>query len=253
MDLATKIRDTRVRENELAICWVGQAGFVLKDSEGRQLAIDLYLTDCGERKRGFKRISPKLLSPTEIDPNYYLITHQHFDHLDYDAIPIIASSQKTVFCGPASCIEQLREDEIKEEQCILMKPGDIVLFEGVKVTAVKADHGIMAPDALGYVVEMGGHCIFFAGDTCYHKENNEFVSQYRPDVAVVCINGQFGNMDAREGAQAAIDAGAKIAIPCHFWTFVEHRGDPLVFVNYLEENSESCKPQCMQQGEVMVV
>lgn len=253
MDLATLIRDTRVRDNELAIFWVGQAGFILKDSEDRQLAIDLYLTDCGERKRGFKRISPKLLAPTEVAPNYYLITHSHFDHLDYDAIPLIASSQKTVFCGPESCIDQLREDEIREEQCILMKPGDIVLFEGVKVTAVKADHGVMAPDAIGYVVEMGGHCVFFAGDTCYRKDNNEVVSQYKPEVAVVCINGEFGNMDAREGAQAAIDAGAKIAIPCHFWTFVEHRGDPKAFAEYLEEHGQDCKAQFMQQGEVLII
>lgn len=35
MDLATLIRDTRVRDNELAIFWVGQAGFILKDSEDR--------------------------------------------------------------------------------------------------------------------------------------------------------------------------------------------------------------------------
>lgn len=253
MNLAAAIRQVRIRDDELAVFWIGQAGFILVDSTGRKLAIDLYLTDCGERFRGFKRLSPKLLSPTELEPDYYLITHTHFDHLDYDAIPIIAAGKKTIFCGPTSCIEELRRDNIREEQCILLDPGDKVLFDGVKVTAVEADHGRMATDAVGFIVEMGKHCIYFAGDTCYLPQNNQLIAKYEPDIAVVCINGQFGNMDAYDGAKTAIEVGAKLAIPCHFWTFAEHEGNPKAFVEYLEKNSETCKAKCMCHGEMLIV
>jgi len=253
MNLAEAIRTARIRSGELAIFWIGQAGFILVDSAGRVLAIDLYLTDCGERIKGFKRLSPKMLSPTELRPDYYLITHQHFDHLDYDAIPIIASDRNTVFCGPPSCIEALRKDDIQEEQCIVMNPGDKVLFDGVKVTAVAADHGGMVPDAVGYVVEMGGHSIYFSGDTSYRPTNNQTVAKLEPDIAVVCINGQFGNMDALEGAKTVIDVGAKRAIPCHFWTFAEHGGNPKEFMEYLTQHSMTCIPKCMCYGEMLVV
>jgi L-ascorbate 6-phosphate lactonase len=253
MNLAEAIRTARIREGELALFWVGQAGFILKDSNDRKLAIDLYLTDCGERLKGFKRISPKILSPTESDPDYYLITHSHFDHLDYDAVPVIASCGKTVFCGPASVVEKLRREHIREEQCIIMRPGDIVLFDGIKVTAVSADHGLLAPDALGYLVEMGGHSIYFSGDTAYRPEYNLSVSELKPDIAVVCINGQFGNMDALEGAKTAIEVGARLAIPCHFWTFAEHEGNPKIFIEYLETQGGVCRPRCMCHGEMLVV
>jgi L-ascorbate 6-phosphate lactonase len=253
MDLAAAIREVRIKEDELAIFWIGQAGFVLVDGMGRQLAIDLYLTDCGERIRGFKRLSPKLLSPTELEPDYYLITHTHFDHLDYDAIPLIATGKKTVFCGPSSCIEALHKNYIREEQCILLNAGDKVLFDGVKVTAVKADHGSMSPDAVGFVVEIGKHCIYFAGDTCYLPQDNELIARYKPDVAVICINGQFGNMNAVDAGKTAMEVGAKLAIPCHFWTFAEHQGNPKEFIDYLEKNSDTCKPKCMRHGEMLII
>lgn len=253
MDLASVIRDVRVDKNEIAVLWLGQAGFLLKDEDGRQLVVDPYLTDCGERKKGFKRISPKLLSPTDLEPDYYLITHAHFDHLDYDAVPIVASCPKTIFCGPASCIEQLRKDEISEERCMTVKPGDKVLLDGIKVTVVEADHGIMAPDAVGYVVEMGGHTIYFTGDTCYHEDYNREVAKLEPDIAMLCINGKFGNMNAEEGARTALEIGVKVAIPCHFWTFIEHGGNPRRFVEYINEHDAGCRPMCMRHGEMVIL
>jgi L-ascorbate 6-phosphate lactonase len=100
MNLADEIRSLSVRPGDLAVCWLGQAGFLLKDTAGNLLAIDPYLTNCGERIRGFKRLSPMLLPPEEFMPRYQIITHLHFDHFDYDAIPIIARhSPQTLFLG----------------------------------------------------------------------------------------------------------------------------------------------------------
>lgn len=62
-------------QGELMICWLGQAGYLLKDSCGRTLAVDPYLTNCGEQIRGFKRLSPILLQPENFAPDYYVITH----------------------------------------------------------------------------------------------------------------------------------------------------------------------------------
>lgn len=107
MSLAEEIRACQVREGELALFWLGQAGFLLVDSLGQQLAIDPYLTNCGERIRGFKRISPMMLSPEAFHPEYYITTHTHFDHFDYDAIPVIARNGKTIFLGPESCQQEM--------------------------------------------------------------------------------------------------------------------------------------------------
>ena len=122
MSLAENIRRTGVLPGELAVCWLGQAGFLLKDCQGKVLVIDPYLSNCGEQMRGFKRLSPILLAPEELTPDYYLITHLHFDHFDYETVPkILERGTSPLFLGPSSCREKLLElgrkvfSEVKEE------------------------------------------------------------------------------------------------------------------------------------------
>lgn len=94
MNLAEEIRGTQVPPDHLGICWLGQAGFLLKAPDGTSMVLDPYLTECGERIRGFKRLSPMLIAPEELAVDYYVTSHLHFDHFDYDAIPIVAQCTK---------------------------------------------------------------------------------------------------------------------------------------------------------------
>jgi len=253
MSLAEKIRHLKVAPGELAICWLGQAGFLLKDSQGTELVIDPYLTNCGERLRGFKRLSPILLRPEELAPDYYIITHLHFDHFDYDAVPeVIRRTKKTLFLGPSSCQEKLRELKAPPEQRYRLDRGDIFEDEKVKIYGTLADHGTMAPDAIGAVVEMSGHRLYFSGDTAFHEKLFRQVAALKLDVAMLSVNGRFGNMNAEEGARAAILSGVKYAIPCHCWTFAEHGGDPGRFCELLGE-SRACIPLCFYQGEIQIL
>jgi L-ascorbate 6-phosphate lactonase len=110
----------------------------------------------------------------------------------------------------------------------------------------------MAPDAIGAVVEMSGQRLYFSGDTAFRPELFRRVADLRPSVAALSINGQFGNMNAREGAEAACLTGASVAIPCHCWTFAEHGGNPGKFCEYLQGQS-LCRPLCFRQGEIQIL
>lgn len=253
MGLAQDIKTCAVAAGELAIFWFGQAGFLLKDHEGRELVVDPYLTDCGDRIRGFKRLSPMLIAPEECAPQYYVITHTHFDHFDFDAIPVIAKQSGTHFFGPQSCMEELEKLEIGAERRTQLAPDvSVSPAPGIVITGCPADHGTMAPDAIGVLVEMGGHVVYFSGDTALHPTWCERIAEHRPEVAALSINGAFGNMNAREGAQAAALLGVSIAVPCHFWTFPEHGGEPLLF-RELVNDSGSCRALCMRQGEMLLL
>lgn len=253
MNLAEEIRQARVDPGELAICFLGQAGFLLKDSGGHTLAIDPYLSNCGERMRGFKRLSPMLLPPEDFTPDYYVVTHLHFDHFDYDAIPVIAKhTDKTHFLGPASCMRQLQELAISPARCSRLDRGEEYRDEAVTLQAVLADHAQMAPDAIGLLAEMGGHRLYFSGDTCFREELFREVGAYGPEVAVLSVNGQFGNLNAQEGAKAAELIGADYAVPCHCWTFAEHEGNPGEFCRCLGQSKASI-PLCFRQGEICVL
>ena len=252
MNLAERMRCLNVASGELAICWLGQAGFLLKDSRENELIIDPYLTNCGERIRGFKRLSPILLRPEDLDPDYYIITHLHFDHFDYDAVPeVIKRTKKPLFLGPTSCQEKLRELGAAPERCCRLDRGETYEDGAVKIRGILADHGTMAPDAIGALVEMGGHRLYFSGDTAFHEELFRQVGEYKPDIAMLSVNGRFGNLNSVEGARAAILTGVKYAIPCHFWTFAEHGGDPGEFCDQLR--GSSCTPLCFSQGEIQTI
>ena len=62
------------------------------------------------------------------------------------------------------------------------------------------------------------------------------------------INGQFGNMNPEEAAKLARDAEAKVAIPCHFWTFAEHNGDPGKFIEACRQITPEVKVELIVQG-----
>ena len=254
MCLTAEIEEAVISPGELGIFWLGQAGFLIKDHRDRTFVIDPYLTDCGYRIRGFKRVSPMPIRPEDFKPDYYLTTHLHFDHFDYDAIPIVAERSNARFFGPSSCTHQMHEMGIAPERCVTMElevPYEI--DPEFRITAVKADHGDMAPDAIGVILEAGGWCLYFSGDTALHTDWCEKIARtYHPDIAFLSINGAFGNMNAEEGAQAADLLGVQQAVPCHFWTFTEHGGNPQQFKDLLAQHPV-CRPCCMRQGEMLVL
>ena len=92
VNLAERIRETLVKPGNVAIFWLAQAGFVFKNTSGKIIYIDPYLTDYVERAlpeygMGFKRIMPKLIAPEDVEADYVISTHSHQDHLDVDALP----------------------------------------------------------------------------------------------------------------------------------------------------------------------
>ena len=246
------IQKTELAPGELAICWLGQAGFLMKDHLGHTLVLDPYLTNCGFNMRGFKRLSPMLIDPEEVKVDYYLVSHQHFDHFDYEAIPVIAKhAPETRFFGPDCCLEEMKKLGVDVSRYTRLNRGDEFKDDFVHIKAITADHGTMAPDAVGFLLEMGGHRMYFGGDTCFHQELCEEAAAFHPDVSVLSINGRFGNMNAQEGVRAAKLIGAKYSIPCHFWTFAEHGGEPDLFFEGLKEGEVKALP--FWQGEVQVL
>ena len=157
MKLLEEIQAMRTEPGELMICWLGQAGVCLKDAEGRIVYVDPYFTNCGERMRGFKRLSPQLIDPTEVTAAYYITTHTHFDHFDFDGIPQVAANNPAMkFIGPGSCMEELRKLNIGEDRCVQLDRGGTYESEGIRIHALWADHGTMAPDDIGILLEMEG-------------------------------------------------------------------------------------------------
>jgi L-ascorbate 6-phosphate lactonase len=89
-NLARRIDKDRIEPECLGIYWLAQAGFAFKTSAGKIVYIDPYLSDLVERVAGFKRMMPCPITAEEVVADLVVCTHEHPDHLDTDALPIIA-------------------------------------------------------------------------------------------------------------------------------------------------------------------
>jgi len=250
LDLARRILSTEVAPGSLAIFWLSQAGFVFKTPKGKIIYTDPYLSDYVERMFGFKRIMATPIEAAEVEADLVVSTHAHGDHLDLDAIPILARNPRIRFVGAPDCIPEYRKLGLPADRAMKIKVGQTLHFDGFALTGVYADHGEQTPDALGVVLDVEGIVVWQVGDTAYRPEKMQSIFAMRPDIIIPPINGAYGNLDGVEAAKLAHDAGARVAIPCHYWMFAEHNGDPAQFLAACKQHAPEVQPRLMSQGEL---
>ena len=102
------------------------------------------------------------------------------------------------------------------------------------------------------VIEADGIRVWQLGDTAYRPVEMQAIFAMHPDIIIPPINGAFGNLDGIEAAKLAHESGAKVAIPCHFWMFAEHNGNPMQFVKACKEFAPGVQPHLLSQGELLL-
>lgn len=254
MNLITKLKNCKLEKNQLALVWLGQAGFVIADSNGKTIAIDPYISHCGEKIKNFVRMSPILVKAEEMDVDAYLVTHRHFDHFDYDSIPLVAKHTDAEFYGPISCVKEFEQFDIPGKKMTTLKEENpaVQITKDIEVKAVYADHGEMEPDAIGMWLSIGPFKIYVTGDTAYRPEKLNGLMNAQPDLMIASVNGELGNLNAEEGAKLAGEVGAKNLIPCHFWTFVEHKGSPEKLRDTIVDYAQDTQLHFLTAGDIYI-
>ena len=176
-----------------------------------------------------------------------LLSHAHQDHLSPRTLATFPP--ETVILAPVPTAEFLGGFERTVKA---MRPHETFEFPGGVITAVVAKHaggrrGIHPStdgDALGWVIETPYGTIYWSGDTNYFSGFDDVGARFRPDVALLDINGHLHAMDA---VRAAWATRAQTIVPLHWgaygyfffseqkqprdWEVLrEHLGDQLVIV-----------------------
>jgi L-ascorbate metabolism protein UlaG (beta-lactamase superfamily) len=226
-DNAKAPQDTtkKVKDLTKGIRWLGQSAILLQD--GKNIYIDPY--GLGEG-----------LPPADI----ILITHDHSDHLSpADIAKIIKPTTVVVTVEPA--LAKLPKEGVVR----VVKPGDTLTVEGVRIEAVPAYNTAKQfhPKQKGYVgfiVHSGDRSIYHAGDTDLIPEMKNF----KVDVALLPIGGTY-TMTASEAAKAANIIKPKVAIPMHYGSIVGSPADAQIFkaeakvpVVVMEPEAKQAKP-----------
>jgi len=236
--------------------WLGQAGFAFRTATGKRVFLDPHLSDACERLFGFKRLSLPALRAEEVEADWVILTHEHADHLDPDAIPVIARNNPGCrFAAPVGCVEGLDAAGVAAERRILLEPNRCHdLGDDLAVHTVPADHGDISASALALVLDFGGVRVMATGDTSWRPVLFKPLYDLKPDVVLPAINGVFGNMNHIDAARLVSEAKPRFAIPCHFWTLAEQgAGDPAGFIHACAAMCPEVKAMLLRPGEGFTV
>ncbi len=251
----------RVSRNNICIIWIGQAGFLIKTPGGKIIAIDPYLTDYvynllkKDYGYGFKRMTASVFKPGEIGIDYLFSSHEHGDHLDADAIFELLNNNRTSLYANTESKKIAIQAGVPDQKINLIKKDMEVSFDEFKLIITGADHGEFCNEAFGFMFDFGYVKVYYSGDTCYNSKVLEKAIELKPQVALLPINGAFGNLNAEDAAKLANQMQSKVCLPHHFWTFPLHKGekgDPIDAIKAFPEYAPDCRLVMLSPGEAFI-
>ena len=239
--VAVKIVHPVFQNIGLSVLWVGHATCLIQIGDKVFLTDPIFTETAGMISK--RRIEPGILA-TSIDKlDYILISHIHFDHLNYGSLSMLPKSAAMLLPGGgAEYTPDFGFSEYRE-----MNPWTTFEADGVRITAVPVRHfnGRYGFDGAwlnytsftGYIIEYNGKTVFFAGDTGYDPEKfKEIGKKFAIDVAFIPIAPiephdfmKRVHADPEEALQIFRDVRAKIMIPIHHRTFVQGLDPSLTF------------------------
>jgi L-ascorbate 6-phosphate lactonase len=245
-----------VRKGTIACAWLGQAGYLLKAHSGLTVMIDPYFSDDGEEQDGLKRLFAAPITTDELQPDVLLVSHGHLDHFDAPTIRAFALAGRTTLFAPPSCTSRALGLGWPPAKLRSLEPAQSVTKRGCRVTATFARHTL--PDAIGFGIDIDGLRLWHSGDTEYDEHLRSLAGQ-KIDIALICINGGGGNMNAHEAALLAWQIKPRVVVPMHYglWAAEDYRyrgaapdatPDPGIFVRTLAMLSPRPRIRTLEVG-----
>jgi L-ascorbate 6-phosphate lactonase len=271
-----------------AVWFIGQAGFVLKFSSGTACYIDPWLSDLSGSTRAYPiPLDPHLVAHCDL----LLTSHDHADHIDVDADPIIMErSPRATWVAPRGAEAFVRRLGGTAGRTVLLRGDEAATVRDVRITAIPSTHYGFFSEArytadeeayyatiparlpaekrdaerfIGFVLECDGFTIYHAGDNNgYHGFLERLARWPRFDLMLLPINGRdwfreqrgvIGNFTYREAAQVAHAAHANLLVPYHYDGFVSNNEYPDALVRYVTTDGPRVPVRVLQVGERLVI
>ena len=188
----------------MKLTYLGHSAFEI-ETKGTKILIDPFLV----RVPAYK--------PNNISDIF--VTHGHGDHLG-SAINISKNNNATI-TATFELANYCASYGAKTNDVAL---GGWINYKWGRVVPVPAIHGNSTPDGkyagvpCGFVFEIEGKKIYYAGDTSLSSEMKVIGEIYKPDISILPIGGKY-TMDIEHSIIASEWLGSNTIIPMHFDTF----------------------------------
>jgi len=220
-------------KDEDVFIWMGHSSYYIQ-IDGISFLIDPVLSSYGSPFRFFNKAfaGSDLFKPEDVpEIDYLVITHDHYDHLDYPTVKAIHSKVKQVILplGVGAHFEKwgYRENQLLEEDW----GTSIELKDNIKITFTPARHfsgrKFSQNNTLwtSYVLETRNKKLFLGGDSGFDTHFKMIGGKYGPFDYAILENGQYNeawryiHTLPEDFIQASVDLRAKKIIPVHSGKF----------------------------------
>ena len=241
--------------DELTITWFGHSTALLQ-IHGMRILIDPVLSEYSSPVgfMGAERMAEVPMTAEELpEIDILLISHDHYDHLDYQTIRDIDEKVKR-YCVPLGVENHLEKWGVDPEKIHNMAWWEEVEIDGLTISATPGQHysgrlpwGNNQTLWSGYYLQDEYHKVYYTGDTGYGEFFKEIRERYGEPELVLSEDGQYDpewpycHMNPQEVLKAAEDLGTDWLIPVHWAGFVLSRhawDDPAEQLTTLAEDSE---------------
>ncbi len=212
--------------------WLGHAS-VLIELDGVRVLTDPVFS---KRASPFLFIGPARLHPVPLPLEQWthidavVISHDHFDHLDMDAVRQLAQGGTHFFVG-LGIGAHLERWQVPSAQIHEMDWWEQADFKGLQIHCTPARHysgrTSMNNSTLwaSWLVKGPTHSVYFSGDTGYAGHFKAIRERLgAPELALIKV-GAYGDtwmdihMNPESAVQAYLDLGAHSMLPVHWATF----------------------------------
>jgi len=168
-----------------------------------------------------------------------LVSHEHFDHFDKDAIEEITKQSGCTVIAHDKLLQELNISPRNKQSIDLKKK---INFKGIDITPLPAHH----PSAfypMGFKVEYDGMSMVHTGDT------NLTGLFAKLDANVLCVPiGGVVTMDVVDAVRAVKTMEPDFAVPMHYGTFDSINASPAEFKEKIEKSILKTKPVILKPG-----
>jgi L-ascorbate metabolism protein UlaG (beta-lactamase superfamily) len=214
----------------LRVTWFGHSSTLL-EIDGSKILVDPFW---GERASPFiwagpKRWYPPPITLSDLPPiDVVLISHDHYDHLDYASI-VAMRSWHNIFVVPLGVGAHLSRWGIPDDRIIELDWWQSTRQGNVELVATPARHasGRLSPNSdhtlwAGFAIIGDRHRAWYSGDTSYHNDLRNIGTRLGPFDVTLIESGQYdadwadNHLGPELAVQAHIQVRGRVMIPVHW-------------------------------------
>lgn len=254
--------------NENVLVWFGHSSYFIQLNGKRFLVDPVFSGNASPLPNSTKSFEGTDIYTTDDMPeiDYLLISHDHYDHLDYPTIIQLKPKIKNVVCGlgVGAHFEHWKFDPAK----IIEKDWneDVTIAEDFTLHTAPARHfsgrGLSGNKTLwmSYILQTPGLKLYLGGDSGYDTHYAEIGEKFGGFDLAILDNGQYNlawheiHLLPEEGLKAAKDLKTKRLLPVHSSKFkiATHPWDePLKLITELNEKGDMLPILTPKIGEIV--